>query len=722
MLAVFLGLQALPGAVVLWAHLTALPGTLLPETVLPEPGALSGLAVPASLGSVLGGSGLLILAETVSLATALVAVRLPRPITLPMLSCAGIVVARLAVSGLQLSGLSDTSAVAATWDVLSSLVIALGTLWLMWISRQMLASRQQLLNDRAERDALTGLLGRAGLSRRVSELTGNQDAALMMFDLNDLKSINDTGGHSAGDDHLQQVAQAIEAALPPGALLGRWGGDEFLAALPRTQDDVALKFADSAAAHAPRTRRNLPPFAVGVAQMRAGEDMARALAVADQQMYENKAASRLSRLEGAQVTAGRSDSGRASADRASAGRASAGRAASGARTDGRSASSYVSTPEEFTRMLEGLETKHAILHEGLDTLRRVLGFDGSSYYQQRGELMYPTYVTGEEEITLADLTAHQGRASSSGIVSRAIETSSTVGTADYPSDPDALSAWIEHGLKSVVVTPVRDAGVVVGILDLTSYRTWRAITPQVCRLLEAVALRLGHVLERDRVVAQVQHTFEGSLVALGMALEARDFESFGHTERVVAAAELLGGAFDLGSRTLLELRQGAYLHDIGKLTIPDAVLLKPGKLDAEEYAVIQRHAAQGHALASRIAGISAQALDVILSHHERWDGQGYPAGLSGEAIPLLARIFAVCDVYDALTSARPYKPAWTVQAALQELEAQAGQQFDPRIVTIFTALVRTAPPTPENPEPAPQASAPELPEPAQPLPGSLTQP
>jgi diguanylate cyclase (GGDEF)-like protein len=645
-LTVLLGLHIVPGAVIWWAHLGAAPGSTV----------TAGTAEPFA---VLAGSGLLILAETVAVATALLAVRLPLAIAGPMLSCAGVVVARLLLDGLSDSGLERSGLVSAAlltpaWNNGTDLVIGLGTLWVMWSTRRMIGSRQQLLDDRAERDALTGLLGRAGLGRRLSELSRLQDVALVMFDLNDLKSINDTGGHSAGDSHLKRVAAAIEATLPSGGLLGRWGGDEFLAALPLATLDEAHAFAERAAQGAPRPRRNLPPFSVGAAQMRAGEDMARALAVADQQLYENKAASRLeaaARLRGV----------------------------------------YIPSPEEFTRMLEGLETKHAILKDGLDALRLMLGFDGSSYYEQRGELLYPTYVTGDEETELARISEVSGRVTSRGIVSRALQTGATVGTADYPSDPLSIPEWRDQGLKSVVVTSVRDAGQTVGILDLTSYRTWRAITPQVCRLLEAVALRLGHVLERDRVIAQVQHTFEGSLVALGTALEARDFESYGHTERVVAAAELLGSAFDLGVQTQLELRQGAYLHDIGKLTIPDAVLLKPGKLDAAEMEQMRRHAAQGHALASRIEGISAHALDVILSHHEHWDGLGYPAGLSGEQIPLLARIFAVCDVYDALTSARPYKPAWTVEAALRELEAQAGKQFDPRIVTIFSALVSSDP-------------------------------
>jgi len=183
--------------------------------------------------------------------------------------------------------------------------------------------------------------------------------------------------------------------------------------------------------------------------------------------------------------------------------------------------------------------------------------------------------------------------------------------------------------------------------------------------------------------AQLQATLEGSLLALGLALEARDLETSGHTQRVVDLSMHLARALGLSSAKTTALRHGAYLHDIGKLTIPDAVLLKPGPLDSGEGALMQTHASAGHEMALRMPALAPGALLVIRHHHERWDGTGYPDGLRGEAIPLLARIFAVCDVYDALTSRRPYKPAWTAPQALAELSAQRGKQFDPVIVNAF---------------------------------------
>jgi HD-GYP domain-containing protein (c-di-GMP phosphodiesterase class II) len=135
------------------------------------------------------------------------------------------------------------------------------------------------------------------------------------------------------------------------------------------------------------------------------------------------------------------------------------------------------------------------------------------------------------------------------------------------------------------------------------------------------------------------------------------------------------------------LQQGAYLHDLGKLAIPDAILLKPGKLEPNEWIIMKEHAERGYNLAKLIPGLSPVALEVIRHHHERYDGMGYPTGLIGENIPLEARIFAVCDVYDALCSKRPYKNAWTQAQALEEIQAQRGKHFDPNVVDAFIEVM-----------------------------------
>ena len=136
------------------------------------------------------------------------------------------------------------------------------------------------------------------------------------------------------------------------------------------------------------------------------------------------------------------------------------------------------------------------------------------------------------------------------------------------------------------------------------------------------------------------------------------------------------------------MRHASLLHDVGKIAVPDAILTKPGTLTDEEWVVMRRHPEAGAAiLAGSSAPVMRMAEEIALTHHERWDGGGYPHGLSGEAIPLVGRICAVCDVVDALLSPRPYKEPWPLQDALEELRSQRGRHFDPAVVDAFMTLV-----------------------------------
>ncbi len=179
---------------------------------------------------------------------------------------------------------------------------------------------------------------------------------------------------------------------------------------------------------------------------------------------------------------------------------------------------------------------------------------------------------------------------------------------------------------------------------------------------------------------------ERFLGTLSRALESRDLETAGHTERVVKLCLRLGRALGLHPATLNALRIGAYLHDIGKMAIPDSILLKPGAFTPEERFEMQRHSELGHRLAALIPGIPQAALAVVRHHHERWDGSGYPDRLHAQSIPILARIFSVIDVYDALRHARSYKHAWSETESLIEIHAQSGKQFDPSIVGAFLSI------------------------------------
>ena len=175
------------------------------------------------------------------------------------------------------------------------------------------------------------------------------------------------------------------------------------------------------------------------------------------------------------------------------------------------------------------------------------------------------------------------------------------------------------------------------------------------------------------------------LPTLSRAIEARDPYTRGHSTRVTALAELLARRLGWSEERLASLRVGGPLHDIGKLAVPEAVLSKEGRLDEQELAQIQEHPRIGARLILRIAALR-QAIPYVLYHHERWDGTGYPSGKAGEEIPVEARVLALADAFDAMTSDRPYRPALTREEALAEVERCAGTQFDPEIARLFLEL------------------------------------
>ncbi|MEA2179751.1 MAG: hypothetical protein QOG77_3048, partial [Solirubrobacteraceae bacterium] len=181
------------------------------------------------------------------------------------------------------------------------------------------------------------------------------------------------------------------------------------------------------------------------------------------------------------------------------------------------------------------------------------------------------------------------------------------------------------------------------------------------------------------------------LERLATAGEFRDDETGEHARRVGSTAQQLADAVAADGATTARIGIAAPLHDIGKIAIPDSLLLKEGRFTTSEHAVMQRHTSIGaDMLAGTSSGLLALAREIALTHHERWDGSGYPGGLAGDAIPIAGRIVALADVFDALTHARPYKPAWRVEDAVEEITRGRGGQFDPTLVDAFAELDHSA--------------------------------
>jgi putative two-component system response regulator len=239
---------------------------------------------------------------------------------------------------------------------------------------------------------------------------------------------------------------------------------------------------------------------------------------------------------------------------------------------------------------------------------------------------------------------------------------------------DGSYRWLEWTSR-----PDYEAGLMFAVArDVTERKQAEEALAHHQELLEEM------VVERT---AQLSDARWETLRCLALAAEYRDDQTFAHTQRVGRTAGLLAERLGLDKEWCLLLRHAAPLHDVGKVGVPDSILLKPGKLNPDEWEIVCGHAAAG---ARILSGSSSDLLqlaeEIAASHHELWDGSGYPYGLAGEKIPLSGRIVAVADVFDALTHIRPYKPAWSVVDSVCEMRRLAGRQFDPRVIAAFEEL------------------------------------
>ena len=197
-----------------------------------------------------------------------------------------------------------------------------------------------------------------------------------------------------------------------------------------------------------------------------------------------------------------------------------------------------------------------------------------------------------------------------------------------------------------------------------------------------VAERTAHL---RKVMVELERSYDITLEALGDALDLKDAETEGHSKRVTAYTIAIARAMGLQREQISIVARGAFLHDIGKMAVPDAILRKPGALTADEVAIMREHCYHGYQMLKRIPFLH-EAAEIVYSHQERYDGTGYPRGLRGDEIPLGARIFSIADTLDAIRSDRPYRPAQSMAAARKEIDVWSGRQFDPEIVKVFLSM------------------------------------
>jgi response regulator RpfG family c-di-GMP phosphodiesterase len=242
---------------------------------------------------------------------------------------------------------------------------------------------------------------------------------------------------------------------------------------------------------------------------------------------------------------------------------------------------------------------------------------------------------------------------------------------------------MKQGAADYLVKPLQLDGMVASLARALDKRRLELEVKQYRNHLEEVVQQRTRQLQV--AIRRIEQTYDETLAALGGALELRDIETQGHSRRVTHYCLEMARALHCSTDEIRTLARGSFLHDIGKIGIPDAILLKPDRLTTEETAVMQTHARIGYELLCRIAFLTP-ASQIVLTHQERWDGTGYPQGLRGEEIPLGARIFAVADTLDAMTSDRPYRAGLPFSSAVAEISRESGRQFDPEVVHVFLEI------------------------------------
>jgi HD-GYP domain-containing protein (c-di-GMP phosphodiesterase class II) len=242
------------------------------------------------------------------------------------------------------------------------------------------------------------------------------------------------------------------------------------------------------------------------------------------------------------------------------------------------------------------------------------------------------------------------------------------------------------GAGLAVYAPLFAGEVAVGVLVVERQQSQPLDATQL-RTIATVGAQIALSVENLRLVEGLRATFDSSVEAIASAVEARDGYTQLHCRRLALFSSVMAQRLGLGEAEIEAIRLGALLHDVGKIGIRDEILLKPGRFNQRELKEMQLHADIGHRIVSGIHGLAPDTLACVRHHHECWDGSGYPAALTGDAIPLAARIVSVVDVWDALSTARPYKPAYAPEEVRRMLRKARGGRFEPELVDLFLRLL-----------------------------------
>ena len=343
----------------------------------------------------------------------------------------------------------------------------------------------------------------------------------------------------------------------------------------------------------------------------------------------------------------------------------------------------------FSSEIETISNVDTLITFGLDALLNILEFDAAVFGEVRGTQLVFNRLRGKRTLGLV-----------AGL-DRPLELSDSahgtvVRTGEYlyvEGDEMRVNTTVkatEANMQNLLIFPVKANGQTKYTVAFTTITPRPGPTDEQIQIAQTFIKRLENALERMFHVKQIESTQDATFSILGRALEFRDAETRGHTGRVIAMTRVVADHLNMKAEQRRNFVWGAYLHDIGKLGIPDRVLQKPGPLTPAEFDIIKKHTEFGVEMLDGIDFLPSETLEIIKHHHERWDGTGYPSGLKGEEIPFLARLFSLIDVYDALTHERYYKEAWAHEHAIDQILEQSGSAFDPSLAGLFATIAEMA--------------------------------
>jgi diguanylate cyclase (GGDEF)-like protein/PAS domain S-box-containing protein len=537
---------------------------------------------------------------------------------------------------------------------------------------------EEALREQMRRDPLTGVLNHAAIVNELRSLIptdgGGSSCAVLMSDVDDLKAINDTFGHQVGDSVLMTVADTL---CRDGAVVGRYGGDEFVAILPGAGREAAERYRGDAlnaleqvAMRDPQSGTRVPVVvSIGLAiyPIESGR-IEELIDLADSGMYGAKRQRPVGATSVIRPEAPGSD-----------------------RT-----AKIVGEIVPFLTSTGDLNEKLSLVARRLSV---AAGYDAVSFslFKQAPNVTPSMSTFGQlpEKLVTAWHEEQPRWGQNPHPIRQLVEQGRPIIFTDPQHDERLTTIEREllcaGGLRSALAAPMIWRNEMIGMLSVASKRE-NAFSPRDAQFLSAIATQVTAIVSMETLVKKLQsasgrlaqaHT--ETVMLLAAAAEAHDRTTGQHLRNVRTISEELAQELGWREEDAKELGLAAVLHDIGKIRVADSVLANTGRLTNEEWELMKHHATWGEEFLAGRPGFELAAV-IARSHHERWDGVGYPDGLSGEETPEAAAIVAVADSFDAMTSGRPYKPGRPAAAAMNEIVACSGSQFSPRVVEAMVHL------------------------------------